>query len=62
MRETRKLKKLLATVRQVCGMPDYQRYLEHHRACHQGEPLLSRKQHYLEFVKRRYASGGSRCC
>jgi uncharacterized short protein YbdD (DUF466 family) len=43
-------------------MPDYDRYLEHHRACHSGEPALSRKQHYLEFVQRRYAGGGGRCC
>jgi uncharacterized short protein YbdD (DUF466 family) len=43
-------------------MPDYDRYLEHQRACHHGEPVLSRKEHYLEFVQRRYAGGGSRCC
>lgn len=56
------LERLLSTVRRVCGMPDYDRYLEHQRACHHGEPVLSRKEHYLEFVQRRYAGGGSRCC
>jgi uncharacterized short protein YbdD (DUF466 family) len=54
--------RLLSTVRQVCGMPDYERYLEHQRAHHPAEPALSRKEHYLEFVRRRYADGGSRCC
>jgi uncharacterized short protein YbdD (DUF466 family) len=43
-------------------MPDYDRYLAHHRAGHCGEPALSRKEHYLQFIQRRYASGGSRCC
>jgi len=56
------LRALVSTAKQVLGMPDYDRYLEHHRACHSGEPALSRKQHYLEFVQRRYAGGGGRCC
>ena len=58
----RQLRRLVSTARQVFGMPDYDRYLEHHRACHPGELALSRKEHYLEFVERRYAGGGSRCC
>ncbi len=53
---------LLSTVKQLFGMPDYQRYLEHRRAHHAGEPVLSPREHYLEFVQRRYAGGGSRCC
>jgi uncharacterized short protein YbdD (DUF466 family) len=53
---------LASTAKQVFGMPDYDRYLAHHRAGHCGEPVLSRKEHYLQFIQRRYASGGSRCC
>jgi len=51
-----------STLKQICGMPDYERYLAHRRARHPGEPVLSRKAHYLDFVQRRYAGGGSRCC
>jgi uncharacterized short protein YbdD (DUF466 family) len=57
-----RLRRLVSTARQVFGMPDYQRYLEHQRDCHPDEPVLSRKEHYLAFVERRYAGGGSRCC
>jgi len=65
MRETDRgpsLQRLLSGVKRICGMPDYEHYLEHRRARHPGEPVLSRKEHYLEFVRRRYAGGGSRCC
>jgi uncharacterized short protein YbdD (DUF466 family) len=53
----------LAAVRQVVGAPDYERYLAHHAACHPGRPPLSRREHYAEFVTRRFGSGGpARCC
>ena len=56
------LRKMVSTLKAVAGMPDYDRYLEHRRARHPGEPVLSRREHYGQYVARRYASGGGRCC
>lgn len=52
----------LGVLRQIVGAPDYQRYLEHHAACHPGRPPLTPRQHYVEFVTRRFAGGATRCC
>ncbi len=56
------LRELASTLKAVAGMPDYERYLEHRRICHPGEPVLSRREHYLQELARRYGSGGGRCC
>jgi uncharacterized short protein YbdD (DUF466 family) len=58
----RGLRRLISALKAVAGMPDYERYLEHRRACHPGEPVLSRREHYEEYVTRRYASAAGRCC
>jgi len=58
----RLLVEALAVVRQIAGAPDYQRYLEHHAACHPGHPPLSPREHYAEFVTRRFGGGATRCC
>ncbi|HEY2824537.1 MAG TPA: YbdD/YjiX family protein [Gemmatimonadales bacterium] len=50
------------SVRQVFGMPDYDRYLEHRRMCHPGEPVLGPRAFYAEQVERRYGAGVGRCC
>lgn len=62
VRRGKGLRQLVSTLKQVFGMPDYERYLEHRRQCHPGEPVLTRREHYLQYVTRRYASGGGRCC
>jgi uncharacterized short protein YbdD (DUF466 family) len=50
-------------LRVIFGMPDYDRYLSHRRACHPDEPVLSPGEHYAEHLRRRYEGGGpSRCC
>lgn len=53
---------LLAVVRQIVGAPDYGRYLAHQAACHPGRAPLSPREHYLEFVSRRFGGGAIRCC
>jgi len=58
----RSLGGLLAVVRQIVGAPDYGRYLVHHAACHPGTAPLSAREHYLEFVSRRFGGGATRCC
>ncbi len=52
----------LAALRQIVGAPDYQRYLEHHAACHPDRQPLSAREYYAEFVSRRFGSGATRCC
>ena len=56
------LRGLLGVVRQIVGAPDYQRYLDHHAASHPGTPPLTPREHYAEFVTRRFGGGATRCC
>ncbi len=56
------VRRLLGAVRQVVGAPDYDRYLQHHAACHPGEAPLSPREYYVDFVTRRFGSGPTRCC
>jgi uncharacterized short protein YbdD (DUF466 family) len=50
-------------VRQVVGAPDYEQYRQHHAACHEGEPPLSPREYYNEFVTRRFGGAQpTRCC
>ncbi|HXY70266.1 MAG TPA: YbdD/YjiX family protein [Gemmatimonadales bacterium] len=58
----RPLERFLRALRQIVGAPDYARYLEHHAACHPHEPPLSPREHYAEFVRRRFGGGVTRCC
>jgi uncharacterized short protein YbdD (DUF466 family) len=48
----RRWQSLCSACRQVFGMPDYERYLEHAAQLHPGAPVLSR----------RYGQGVGRCC
>jgi uncharacterized short protein YbdD (DUF466 family) len=54
--------RLSGTLKQVCGMPDYARYLEHACEKHPDCPLLSEREYYDRFIAGRYAGGGLRCC
>ncbi|MFE5318730.1 YbdD/YjiX family protein [Paenibacillus sp. NPDC056579] len=49
----------------LVGVPNYERYVEHMKECHPGEPIPSREQFFREAQDARYnAKGGkvSRCC
>jgi len=52
----------LAVLRQVSGMPDYQRYLAHMAERHGGCPVLSEREFFDQYVNARYGNGASRCC
>jgi uncharacterized short protein YbdD (DUF466 family) len=54
--------RLSQTLRQVAGMPDYQRYLEHLQRCHPDRPIPTEKDYYQEFLGTRYQDGPTRCC
>jgi uncharacterized short protein YbdD (DUF466 family) len=48
--------------RQVCGIPDYERYLEHMAAHHPGEPVAGRREFFARAIDRKYGKSGPRCC
>ncbi|HEX6136825.1 MAG TPA: YbdD/YjiX family protein [Casimicrobiaceae bacterium] len=47
---------------QVCGIPDYERYLAHRAARHPDEPVLSRGEFFARAIDRKYRRSGPRCC
>jgi len=54
--------RLLSAFKQIVGMPDYTRYLEHAREYHADCPLLSEREFYDQYIAARYGSGATRCC
>ena len=48
--------------RQVFGIPDYERYLEHMAVHHAGEPVLSRRDFFARSIDAKYGKSGPRCC
>jgi uncharacterized short protein YbdD (DUF466 family) len=57
-----RLGRLAAAIRRIAGMPDYERYVQHLRACHPDRPIPDRADFFLDFVEQRYRGGGGRCC
>jgi len=57
-----RLRALCSACRQVFGIPDYERYVEHRAERHPGGPLLTRRQFCDEKIARKYGQGGMRCC
>jgi len=49
-------------LKQIVGMPDYARYLEHHAKAHPDCPVPSEREFYDAYLAARYGSGASRCC
>jgi uncharacterized short protein YbdD (DUF466 family) len=50
------------TVRRIAGMPNYEAYIEHLRACHPEWAVPSEREYYELYLKGRYEGGGMRCC
>ena len=49
----------------MVGLPDYQRYCEHRRRSHPGEPVMSYEEFFREREQSRYGGGTgkiNRCC
>ena len=57
----RQLRKVLKT---VIGAPNYEAYLDHRRAVHPGEPVMSEAEFFRYAIDRRFnkRGGGMRCC
>ena len=55
-------RRLAAIARQVLGAPDYERYVQHMRACHPQVEPLARADFYRSRLEARYDKPGARCC
>jgi uncharacterized short protein YbdD (DUF466 family) len=49
-------------LRQMFGIPDYERYLAHMRERHPEAPVLSEREFHAMALERKYGSGPTRCC
>jgi uncharacterized short protein YbdD (DUF466 family) len=57
-----RLKALARGCRQVFGIPDYERYLDHMRKHHPHDPVLSAREFCARAIDRKYEGNGPRCC
>lgn len=51
-----------SALKQIVGMPDYPRYLEHAASHHPGSPALTEREFYDQYLATRYGAGPTRCC
>jgi uncharacterized short protein YbdD (DUF466 family) len=56
------LRPLVAALRRIVGMPDYQSYLEHLRRKHPECTVPSEREYFDQYVAARYSGGPTRCC
>lgn len=56
------LRRLRQACRQIFGIPDYERYLEHCATHHPGEKPLSKSEFFASAIDRKYGKSGPRCC
>ena len=57
-----RFRQLAQIIRRIIGVPDYDRYLAHVRACHPEAPPLSREEFSRQRLEDRYSRPGTRCC
>ena len=57
-----RLARLHVALRRILGMPNYQAYVAHVRACHPGAPVPTEREYFDQYVKARYEGGPTRCC
>ncbi len=57
-----RLQRLRRALRQMFGIPDFDRYREHMQARHPGVPLLSEREFHAMAIDRRYGAARPRCC
>ncbi len=48
--------------RQVFGIPDYDRYLEHAAVTHPGQSVMSKRAFFEQAIDRRYGGRRAGCC
>jgi uncharacterized short protein YbdD (DUF466 family) len=57
-----RLHRVLAIVRTIIGVPDYEYYLRHMRARHPECAVLTQGEFARQRLEARYSRPGSRCC
>ena len=50
------------TLRRIIGVPDYDRYVAHVRACHAGVAPMTRDEFEKARLEDKYNRPGQRCC
>jgi uncharacterized short protein YbdD (DUF466 family) len=54
---------VIRAARLMVGVPDYETYVEHRRASHPGEPVMTYEEFFRERQDARYGKGKlNRCC
>lgn len=57
------IKQVRCNIKTIFGMPNYEKYVEHHMRKYPNEPIMSEKEYYVFVLKDRYESGKvNRCC
>jgi len=57
-----RVRQIRRAFRQMFGIPDFDRYVEHMQLRHPGEPVLSERKFYAMAIDRRYGAARPRCC
>jgi uncharacterized short protein YbdD (DUF466 family) len=57
-----RLRAVQRALRQLFGIPDFDRYREHMQTRHPGAPLLSEREFHAMAIDRRYGAARPRCC
>ena len=57
-----RLTRVAHVVRRIIGVPDYERYVAHQKACHPEQVPLTPDAFAKDALVRRYSQPGSRCC
>ena len=55
-------KRVSQTANLMCGMPDYDTYVEHMQKKHPDQPVMSYEAFFRERQEARYAAGNGRGC
>lgn len=53
---------LTRAVKQLLGIPDFERYREHMRTHHPEAPLLSEREFHARAIDSRFGAGRPGCC
>lgn len=61
-RMTGRWRRLARALRQVFGIPDFERYCEHLREHHPDRPLPTEREFHRMAIDRRYGAAKPRCC
>ena len=56
------LRRCVAVLRAIVGVPDYERYVTHMRATHPGAAILSPTEFFAVRQRERFERPGGKCC